>query len=237
LISNVISILGRCGSRIYCVTGQHDLPSHTPDLIDEAGVTVFLWGLSNFVLLYRRTTTDITESPIMVSFFPWGSQLEKIPVSEVAVCHMMVINEQPLWPGQQSPKAVELLKKYPYDLIVCGDNHQDFIVEYEGRKLLNCGAMMRSKIDEMDRIPKVYLWRARDNFILPVPLPIEKNVWVSEPHVYEVKERNERLEEFGSMLEKGKDFDLSFEDNLERKIEQNDVEETVANMARGWTYE
>ena len=46
----------------------------------------------------------------------------------------------PPFPGATGGNAINILKKYPqFDLIVTGDNHQSFSVEYEGRLLVNTG--------------------------------------------------------------------------------------------------
>ena len=142
---------------------------------------------------------------------------------EIALCHMMVIKDQKhkLWPDQQAQSAKRLLKKFPcYDLIVSGDNHQSFVVEYEGRILVNPGSLMRMSANQIDHQPSVYLWYAEENKIERVYLPIEKDV-INTFHLEEVKDRNTRIESFINRLKDTEEMGLSFEKNMEEFFKTN----------------
>ena len=135
----------------------------------------------------------------------------------------MVWQGKRLWPGQTDPSARAILKKYPeYDLILTGDNHRPFTEEYEGRLLVNPGSLMRQSADQQDHRPRVYLYDAETNTAWPEYIPIEKDA-VSRLHLETRMERSDRIEAFISKLGGEWEIGLSFEANLERFFQSNDV--------------
>jgi hypothetical protein len=126
--------------------------------------------------------------------------------------------------------AEGILRKYPkYDLIVTGDNHTSFTVAYKGRRLVNPGNLTRQAADQIDYKPRVALWYAEDNVIEWVPLPMQKGV-ISRDHITKVEERDKRIHAFITQLSEDWDVELSFEKNLERFQQANDVEEDVMQI-------
>ena len=53
----------------------------------------------------------------------------------------MVYEGKKSWPGMKAGNALDMLKRLNgYDLIITGDNHKQFTVEYNGRWLINPGS-------------------------------------------------------------------------------------------------
>lgn len=134
------------------------------------------------------------------------------------------------WPGCTDLPAERLLDKFPqFDLIVTGHNHKAFVVEKDGRVLVNPGSLTRQEADKDEHKPRVYLWYAKSNTVTPVYLPIEKNV-ISREHLDRVKERDERISAFVERLDTDWQIGISFEENLERFEKENKVRKSVMEI-------
>ena len=211
---------------LFSVAGQHDLLNHRLDKHNMYGIGVISKAINNMYSDMFNSTFSFGLHTIIYSF-PYSIKLKQIIAEEeeisIALCHMMVIKSQKdkLWEAQEAQSAKRLLKKFPcYDLIVSGDNHQSFVVEYEGRILVNPGSLMRMSADQIDHQPSVYLWYAEDNSIERVYLPIEKDV-INTFHLEEVKDRNTRIESFINRLKDTEEMGLSFEKNMEEFFKTN----------------
>lgn len=204
---------------IFSIPGQHDLINHRLDLWEHSGVGV-LHASESIILL--------TEPSLSIYPFPYSVSIKKVEDNKkykwrVALAHQMVIQSQKdkLWETQETHSAKWFLKKFPcYDLIVTGDNHQSFAVEYEGRWLVNCGSIMRMTADQINHKPRVALWYADKNEIEWAYLPIEKNV-ISREHIEEKENRDERIEAYLEKLNTQYEVGLSFEKNLEEYFKKN----------------
>ncbi|KKM73516.1 hypothetical protein LCGC14_1409780, partial [marine sediment metagenome] len=203
-------------SEILITPGQHDLPGHNIDLLDESGLGV----------LNRAGAIDIRRFAhpypnFIIHPFCWGEEIEGLIDTQsgrhIAMAHQMVIEDKPLWPGQEAPKGHELLKKFPeYDVILTGDNHNSFTAEYEGRHLVNPGSLVRSAANQIDHRPRVYLWWAEGNRIEPIYLPIQPDV-LSREHIDRQQAREDRFEAFvrqRKALEDQNEIALSYEENM-----------------------
>jgi predicted phosphodiesterase len=141
----------------------------------------------------------------------------------VLLVHRMIIEEK-LWSAQENYVASNIfLRQNNFDLIVSGDNHRGFISEAHGKRLLvNCGAMMRSKIDQVNHKPFVVLYDTDTRKYQQIFIPIEPadKVFRMEKVVAE-KERNTSLESFVAGISEQKEVGLLFEDNLQEFAKAN----------------
>jgi len=205
---------------IIAIPGQHDLPGHNLDAIPQSG----------FGVLYRSGYISIfTGSRLLnnIKMFPFGVPISDDPDATIAITHQMVIEDKPYWPGQVASSAKSLLKKFPdYKLILSGDNHQSFVVEYEGRLLVNPGSMMRSTADQIDHRPRVYLWEAKSNSVEAVYLPIEQGV-IDRSHIDTKKEKDARIEAYTTRLSERYEVGLSYEENLNAYFEENRTRQQI----------
>ncbi len=213
---------------IITIPGQHDLPNHRLDKVEEAGLGILDKALKQFILLGGEEEPEPQEiTPIRLFSYPYSCSIDTIRTNyatkKVAIIHQMVIKSQnnKLWNDQKANSAKGLLKKFPcYDLIVSGDNHQSFAVEYEGRWLVNPGSIMRMTAAQIQHRPSVYLWWAESNTVERHLLPIEDNV-IDTSHIEESKERDERIEAFISKLPDTAGTGFDFRKNLSNYLEQN----------------
>lgn len=210
----------------YIIPGQHDLPFHSLGKINESGVNVLKNAGTLFILepkIFKANKYDI---------FPcfFGDEMQKInkrtDKRQVAIIHKMIVEKEDIWTGQGGIKAIDLLKQFSeYDLVVTGDNHLPFAVEYKGRKLINPGSMMRMATSQKDHHPRFYLWEAETNEIGIVYFPIEENVF-DLSHVRQ-KEIDEKMQAYAESLKQDYEIGLSFEKNLNSHFEKNKTKKEV----------
>lgn len=202
------------------VDGNHDQSSHNRSLYEKTGLAVLeAAGVVNVLTEKWGGFKDLILYPL-----PWGTDPYGVPgrdKRQVALIHAMTYTGRSPYPGCEDPGASTLLKKMSgFDLVVSGHNHKPFVVEKEGRLLVNPGSMMRTTADQMEHKPRVYLWYAEKNEVEPVYLPIEEGV-VSREHIEVVERREERIEAFVSRLNQDVEIGLSFERNMERHLAAN----------------
>ena len=195
----------------WTIFGNHDLPSHSLDLVDKCGINT----LEKVGRIKILSGTHWNQIPQEASFL--------IEDRKVLVWHVMTYQGKKPWPGCTDPESLRLLKKYSeYDIIITGHNHKPFIEEYENRILVNPGSLMRQSADQADFRPRVYLYYADTNEVEPVYLPLEDGV-VSREHLERSEERSERINAFISKLDGEWQAGLSFEANLEEFFKHNRV--------------
>lgn len=115
------------------------------------------------------------------------------------------------------------------DLILTGDNHQNFANEKDGTILVNPGSMMRITADQEDFQPQCYLYYAEDNSIKAVDFPIEKGVH-QRGHLDSAKERDNRISAYIEKMNQDWELGLSFRNNLEAFFNENQVPKPVQEI-------
>jgi DNA repair exonuclease SbcCD nuclease subunit len=240
LKERLIRILG--GQSDYCdpwigvVFGQHDQRYHTSDQ-NNTPLGVVAAGVRNLHILGDFPvcrSIQPTESPVHLYGASWGSNIPD-PVSEgdsinILLIHRMITESGPLWPGQTDfITATELLKTYPkYHYIISGDNHKPFEVNYRMRRVLNCGSLMRSSIDQVEYVPGFFIIHTDTRIIERVPFPCEPSSKVfAVKAVEEEKERDQNIENFVASLKQDVTRSVSFERNLFDYVSANNVEQEV----------
>jgi len=207
---------------LWTIFGQHDLQNHSMELIEKSGVYTL------------HTSGNLTLLP----GGHWGTEPEEVSDEmglatlnrKITVMHRHIYKGKEPWPGCTSPKAISILRKYPeYDLIVTGDNHIPFIQEYQGRLLVNCGSLSRQDADQMDYEPQVWLWYAKNNTVIPVKIPIKKDV-ITREHIEKDTERDNRIEAFMSVLSSESTTSLDFNRNLQTFLEKNNIRKVVKDI-------
>ena len=203
----------------FCIAGQHDLPQHAMSLIEKSGL--FTLAKAGYVTLLDECN--------------WGQEpKEGSYYFENYDCHLLVWHNLTYlskpFPGASGGMAEGILRKYDkFPIILCGDNHQSFTVEYQGRRLVNPGNITRQTADQADFQPRVALWYAADNSIEWVNLPIQEGV-ISRSHIDKKDERDARIDAFVSKLNGEYVAELSFEDNLKQFFAVNNVRDQIKEI-------
>lgn len=219
LLSKTIEHLPK---RFLTVYGNHDVPQHNIELFYKSGV----YTLKQAGVLEIFQTCHWLEEPTKPSW--QGTWCENTDLN-ILVWHVMTYQGKPPWTGCTAPMGAKLLRKYPeYDLIVTGDNHKPFVEKHEGRLLVNPGSIFRTTASQMDHKPRVYLWFADTNTVEPVYLPIEDVI--SREHIEGQAERNNRIDAFISTLNEDWKAEMSFEDNIEKFKQTNNVRQSVMDI-------
>jgi hypothetical protein len=136
---------------------------------------------------------------------------------------------KPPFPGATGGMAESIIRKNPFDLILTGDNHQAFTIEYKGRRLVNPGNMTRQTAKQIDFKPRVYLWYAKDNSVKPIYLPIKEGV-ISREHIEQKQERDNRISAFISKLNTDYVTSITFKENIDRFFKVNKVEQPIMDI-------
>jgi len=210
---------------LHIVYGNHDLPQHNLDLTYKCGIRT-LEAAEKVSVLHETHWDKVPESGSV--FFPTYNSNRK-----VLIWHVMTWTGERPWPGCEDPTAEEILDRYPqFDLILTGHNHKTFVVEQDGRLLINPGSMMRMAADQEDHEPCVFLWYAETNEIERVVLPHEKGV-VSRDHIEACDDRDDsRYQAFIKGLQEDAP-QISFRANLEEFFRQHSTGKKVKEMVWG----
>lgn len=217
LLSRAIECLP---ATFYTIYGQHDLPQHNWELRNKSGI---------FVLEKANKLKVLSGYHYGQVIYTGANRIGLPDLDKVLVWHHLTYL-QPPYPGASGGMAQGILKKYPqFDLIVTGDNHTSFTIEYEGRRLVNPGNLTRQTADQIDFHPRVALWHPEDNSITWVHLPIQDNA-ISREHIDIKEQRNERIDAFVSKLNNDYKAEMSFEDNLNQFFKINNTREPVKNI-------
>jgi len=160
---------------ILTVPGQHDMRYHssnidnTPMGVLDASEVIKVLGEFPAVFPHDDTT-------VMIYGAGWGAEVPKTVEGascSVLVTHRMIIQEK-IWEGQEDAvKANQFLFRNKFHLIVSGDNHQSFNQTRGGRQLLNCGSLMRSRIDQVTHKPCVWIYDVVKEIAYQHYIPIE----------------------------------------------------------------
>jgi len=165
--SYVISLLNACFKsgfvafdKIYCCWGQHDVTGHSKFTLPNSPLAV---------LEAAEVVKILSEEPIVVGRVSeddgtrvclYGAGLgEDIPEPyedsyNILVAHKMV-GDRLLWPGQELVGPRNFLREHPgFNLIVAGDYHYRFYENWNGRTIVNVGALVRKTISEYDLLHK-----------------------------------------------------------------------------------
>jgi len=226
----VIEELGKVKEKVYLVPGQHDLPNHRIDKINESSLGV----------LESAGIVDIlSDDPVLIdeNLLLYGCGWNQdIPEPEddfcrkILIIHKLIVKDNPPFPGDTSPNAEEMIEMaFGFNLIISGDNHQSFMIEKKGKILLNPGAIKRDRIDQWDYKPAVFL--LNENLgITSVPIPIEPSEQVmSKEHLTKEFDKNERIEAFVNGF-KEVEMGFDFIDNLKKHLQINQIEKPVREI-------
>lgn len=214
--------------RFYFVYGQHDLRYHTSDK-SNSPLGVLIAGLAPYGCCLEALSVVIPfragDKEMRTAFYgaSWGEELP--PQLDQYDYHCVAmhrpITEKPLpWEHEAMMTSRELAKACPADVFICGDNHTQFITEIKsrGQVVLNMGSVMRTSIAQVEHRPALALVQFDEQGCRyeRLPLMIRKHVFAEDAvsRARDEEERNEKLAELMTSLEKGFDAELSFVDNL-----------------------
>lgn len=182
--SYLFEAIGNLNTEFYCCLGQHDKYMRTKNpssinLMIKLGVVNHLSKEPININEWNVYGCDFgdevpepeTENNILVIH-------ESITTKELAIKHVDFIDAKEF-----------LIQSSKYDIILCGDIHRRFILEKDGRYILNSGPILRDEASQyfIDYVPGFYfLKNGKIDFI---EIPYNKDV-ISRGHI-ELKENRD----------------------------------------------
>jgi len=157
--ANIISLFkvySKDFNKIYCCWGQHDVIGHSKTtllnsplaVLEAAGVVKIL--NSEPVVVGKVSKDDGTRVYLYGAGFGEDIPEPYEDCYNILVVHKM-IGDKFLWPGQEIVGPRQFLRKYSnFNLVVCGDYHYRFYERWNGRTILNMGALVRKTCSEND---------------------------------------------------------------------------------------
>jgi DNA repair exonuclease SbcCD nuclease subunit len=222
---------------LFAVFGQHDTYMHSEvtrratslGVLAEAGLVKIL-----------GSRPEMVYPDVCLYGASFGEKVPRVDESLGDVLNVLVIHapigQKQLFPGQDYVYNKRFLALHEqFDLVLCGDIHRLQVIEASGRWLVNTGPMVRRTADRYNFSYKpcffVYDTEKRDLEMIEIPHePAEKVL--SREHIESREESERMLEEFVSSLKQETEVDVGtdFKANLERWIEENDLEQEVVNI-------
>lgn len=207
---------------IIAIPGNHDLPAHNINRLEESGISV----LSSADKIVLSSGGSLEHGwGYNIHCFPFGSEFKSIQrktKSNVAVIHYFTYKGRRPFPGATGGIGTVLKQLKGYDLIVCGDNHQPFTYKHNDTLFVNPGSLTRQTADQINHKPRVYLWYSDRNEVKPVYLDIDRSI-VTRTHIEIDKERDRRIDAFVNRLNDDFEVGLSFEHNLKSFLSANSI--------------
>jgi len=212
--------------KVITVFGQHDLRYHSSN---TRNTPLAVLGAAGVVSLAYSEPIDFGDVHIY-----GASWYEEIPEKvidpdafNILIMHKMVIENEKLWDGQDDHKLGNiLLKTLPYNLIVSGDNHNSFLIGNNPKRLVNCGSLLRSNIDQINHKPVVYVFDTNTEVLERHWVPCEPFDQVFDmAKVSAEKERDKKMEAFVNKLTGEAELEgLDFIKNLHSFVGMNKLE-------------
>jgi len=160
------------------VPGQHDIRYHTSP-IENTPYGVVNEALGNFWVANDKPIEypDLYVEGIDIYGAPWNKPIPEILDKNkfnILITHRMVSETQE-WPGQKYDVPGTLLRESGFNLIVSGDNHRTIEFIHKGKILLNAGSLMRSKINQVDHRPCIFIFDTETLKYKKIFIPVESS--------------------------------------------------------------
>lgn len=237
LISIVAGLFSQVDAEVFVIAGQHDQRYHTSDLSNTPLNTLIQAGV--FKLLDEK---GCYREEICFRGIGYSDELLLIPEPDlvspntdfhVLVLHRLIIKDVKLWAGQEGfTYSKTLLKENKYNLIITGDNHQNFTDVYENRGLINPGSVMRSRIDQADHEPAMYVFDTETSELERYQIPIRPFSEVVDLDIEEITRGiSQGARAFADALNDDSDeFEIKYVSNLKVYMKKNDIREGVQEV-------
>lgn len=230
LLRKYISMFKSHQEKIYVLPGQHDLPDHRLDQLNQSALGVLVASKAVVPLLRELVISDCLIVP-----FPFGKKIKSYHCSiknkkSIAIIHTLVSRTK-LWSKQENfISAKNLLKKNNYDFIISGDNHQSFYECYKDKTLINPGSLMRTTIGQQDHLPRCYLINLTKGSIQKIFIPIKSlDVVFNIEKVKNKNENDKRIKAFVNSLDCDLEFKIKFKENLKKFFSKNKTNKKIKN--------
>ena len=220
-VSNMlVQVLSKATVPIHIIAGNHSLQYHNQENLMNSSIGA-LSLLENLGIRYYECV-DNSEDGI----FEHAVQIS----DEITIIHTLTFPNKDLVPfGAKAQAPEDLFKKYPTKYLITGDYHRNFLASENDRLLINPGCTNIQTADMLDYQPVIYYLDTDTSFVDVISIPVNKEV-LTDNHLTEKKERDNRITSFIETVKKHGMISLSFEDNLRKAITLNNVDSNVVSI-------
>jgi hypothetical protein len=226
---------------VHGIPGQHDLPNHDIEQMHKSAYgSLVKAGVINHLSEPTKFFLDICNATLQVYPFQWGQKLHG-PAGDgtfdIALCHRYIWKKNCGYPGAPEEdfheKVVEDLRGYR--VAVFGDNHKGFLTYAGGSSkewdpyILNCGGLMRRKIDEVSYQPHFGVLR-QDGSVYRVALDVSKDQFIDVSDAIPIVEKALELAGFVGSLKQKNDEAIDFVQTLKAFLRKNKVGRLVKEL-------
>ena len=220
----------------YCIFGQHDTYLYSEKTRDKTILGVL--AKANLVNILGSEPVIFTEGPrkdetVAIYGCSYGMDVPKTNginnQLKILVIHKE-ISDAPLFKDHEYTSAMAFLKKNKdFDLIICGDIHRRFKLsltdENKTRYIVNTGPLLRRSVDEWDHKPGFYIFDSMNRSFTwqEIPHAPSKEV-LTRDHIEKREETVQILEDFIKAVKSEKIQGLSFRENFNKFLKENDDE-------------
>jgi predicted phosphodiesterase len=218
-------------NKIIAIPGQHDIPNHNIEKIFDSSLGVIDVACENFSLI------PLAFEQLETFNWKFGGIKRKIGMIHKLFHHKKEDIIKDSSGNKLSSSAKVFLRKHlDCDVILSGDNHKTFVVEYENKILINPGSVFRMRADQIDHRPCVFLYDAEKNKVTPEYFQIKEDV-VTREHLEKKEDRQDRMDAYINKLNEEENIGISFSKNLENIFKINKIEKAVQNKIWNWREE
>lgn len=237
VIAEVNKLLLTYPQRLFSLAGQHDLSGHNLGTLPNSPLAIL--ESANALQILGESIVHTKKDQSDPVYFYGASFGEDVPPVEdpnafnILVTHRMIGN-RPLFPGQELENPRAFLKANPgYNLVLCGDYHYSFYDEYQGRKILNPGCIVRKNLNDVREglQPKVCVVSIPDLTIQDFPLDCNSVEEVFDLTKVEDSSPNKQsLEKFINRLKDSEAAKVGWKSMLSDVLQEKNVSTTVQEI-------
>lgn len=226
---------------MYCIPGQHDMPYHNPELMDQSAYNT-LERAGTIRHLKNGTTEDAVD--FYLHGFGWQEKLEsnngwelalnEVGTPSIAVVHQYVWMKGAGYPGALKEDLASNLKDKleGYDVALFGDNHTTFLTQVGKCIVYNHGSFLRRTVD--DKPPTIGLLRKQGkSYCVEVRILecAQKDI-VDHSKEAAFEEDLGMMSDFIDSLHSSREARFDFRESVEQYIKQNRPSTHVVRILR-----
>lgn len=163
--------------RVYAIPGQHDLPLHNYADIKKSAYWTLVEAEKITNLKPGYNPVECLDEIISVYAFPWNHEIKPPDKDDKTGFKLALVHAYVWEKGNKYRGAPKEQKLFPnvakkldgYTVAAFGDNHKGFFFMAEGEGdpwIINCGAFIKRRMDEIDYEPQVGLLHLKGNITI-----------------------------------------------------------------------
>lgn len=237
VLQDMIRLCGTYQVPFYTVYGQHDTYMYSESVRPYTTVGALI-GMRSIKQLNSdgRMIGRCGGKDVVLFGTSFGENVPKPKSNIVSILSIHApIAKKALFPGHDYIDAKKFLKKHKFDLIICGDIHQQFLFKFDNRYICNTGQIVRldATTYNMQHEPAFYVATIKDGIKMSkVKIPCEPAEKVlSREHIEDKNQATEMLDDFIENVEADVDLAIDVKDNVNKVIEENKINKTDPRVA------